>query len=783
MGRGRKVGSKRNNGTRVRSKDRSSDESDEDYNIGEEGERDESDEYCSLNGDESEEDLGDYEEEEEEEEEDYEEEEEEEIKVKRVAKPKPRKSFSRRKVSGAKKPRTKQSFSYKQGDDDDYEDDDDDEEFAPDESDCVDDEDDLLLLKENKKVGRPHLWEKVTARGQKTKNNSRVLKKPITKKPRKKRRLARKTSSGNYVELAVKSVIVEEKSKKISGQRRRRFMVDSDSDFVSSGSSDYEYTISEEEREQVREASKFSKGLTTSLRSSSSSKRLQEEEEAPSKRRKRPDRKGKEKAKESKTEIGKQVCGICLSEQGKRTVRGTLNCCTHYFCFTCIIEWSKVESRCPLCKQRFVTISKPAKSNMGFDLRTVVLQVPERDQVYQPSEEELRGYLDPYESVMCTECHQGGDDALMLLCDICDSPAHTYCVGLGREVPEGNWYCEGCRPTAFGSSNPEGLNSTSDQRASNNFSGISSPVHNVGEGIDLNSMYVPETPLTQESGRLVGDNVVASPASISWASTVMERRRIQRQIHHLLSNRVSHSSGRSTGVPARSSGIRLFGSQIGQGRELPSELAVTPERVVPNFAFSEERLQDNATALVRSGDLFSSRPSNSRGGQDPTSTSGGGTLQSGLAGISMAFNSRVPYEPLHPCSSSSSSRTSLAPDTNASPYACREVSHFNVEKRQVQQMVRGHLKSLSRDVELGYGAFKDVARSSTHTILAACGLEHRESEAYPVQAPPICNHVDNIAGGPKSLMKACCSSCFDVFVKDIVRKMINTRVSPLETRD
>lgn len=33
----------------------------------------------------------------------------------------------------------------------------------------------------------------------------------------------------------------------------------------------------------------------------------------------------------------------------------------------------------------------------------------------------------------------------MLLCDICDSSAHTYCVGLGREVPEGNWYCGGCR--------------------------------------------------------------------------------------------------------------------------------------------------------------------------------------------------------------------------------------------------------------------------------------------------------------------------------------------------
>lgn len=66
-------------------------------------------------------------------------------------------------------------------------------------------------------------------------------------------------------------------------------------------------------------------------------------------------------------------------------------------------------------------------------------------QVYQPTEEEIRRWLDPYENVVCIECNQGGDDSLMLLCDICDSSAHTYCVGLGREVPEGNWYCGGCR--------------------------------------------------------------------------------------------------------------------------------------------------------------------------------------------------------------------------------------------------------------------------------------------------------------------------------------------------
>ena len=66
-------------------------------------------------------------------------------------------------------------------------------------------------------------------------------------------------------------------------------------------------------------------------------------------------------------------------------------------------------------------------------------------QVYQPSKEELRSYQDPYENV-CFECHKSGDDELMLLCDLYDSSAHTYCVRLEREVLEGNWCCGGCRP-------------------------------------------------------------------------------------------------------------------------------------------------------------------------------------------------------------------------------------------------------------------------------------------------------------------------------------------------
>nr|GLL37353.1 uncharacterized protein LOC109182035 [Ipomoea trifida] len=449
--------------------------------------------------------------------------------------------------------------------DDDDDDDDDDREFTPDEIDGVgDDEDELPMTRRKKKLCKPQLRKgngkgmqrkrisevsrKKTRKKNSRKKISKISKKTTGKKRRKKRRVKRKARFDDGDGESMNINTMEKKTRKNIGvgRRKRRIIIDSDSDFVTSESSDLEYTISEEEREQVREASKFCRGLTASWRRPAFLKNSPEEK-TQRLQKKRSLRKDKEKVEEVKTESGKQICGICLSEEGKKTIRGTLNCCSHYFCFACIMEWSKVESRCPLCKQRFVTISKPAKSSAGFDLRPVVIQVLERDQVYEPSEEELRGYLDPYENVICTECQQGGDDALMLLCDICDSPSHTYCVGLGHEVPEGNWYCEGCRSSSPGFQNPQNSNRTSESRTVNNFSVRLPPIANMRDTFDLNEIYVPDTPLAQEvhctpSPR---DSQAASPASGSVASTVSDRRRIHRRINQFLSNRTRQVDSRT----------------------------------------------------------------------------------------------------------------------------------------------------------------------------------------------------------------------------------------------
>lgn len=68
-------------------------------------------------------------------------------------------------------------------------------------------------------------------------------------------------------------------------------------------------------------------------------------------------------------------------------------------------------------------------------------------QVYHPLGNESVLLSDPYADVNCSICHGSQNEELLLLCDLCDSAAHTYCVGLGATVPEGDWYCPDCTIT------------------------------------------------------------------------------------------------------------------------------------------------------------------------------------------------------------------------------------------------------------------------------------------------------------------------------------------------
>ncbi|KAL5064925.1 hypothetical protein RYX36_026662 [Vicia faba] len=134
-------------------------------------------------------------------------------------------------------------------------------------------------------------------------------------------------------------------------------------------------------------------------------------------------------------------CGICYVERGV-SIPGEINSCNHYFCFVCIMEWAKHESRCPICRQRFSNVRRLPKLGVFSSSRDV--KVPLRDQVCHPRGNRTSGPVDSNAELKCCICHVVKDENLIIICDLCDMASHTYCVGLGYTAPEGDWFCHDC---------------------------------------------------------------------------------------------------------------------------------------------------------------------------------------------------------------------------------------------------------------------------------------------------------------------------------------------------
>ena len=154
------------------------------------------------------------------------------------------------------------------------------------------------------------------------------------------------------------------------------------------------------------------------------------------------------------------VCAICLSVPNRR---GRIESCSHLFCFQCVFDWSRVETKCPMCKRRFYWIEKegerkgddendddgasntaPTKeSNKNNNQREKPLYCPLKNQNGNQEDEDQDDDVDPAEHIVCTVCQSGDDERNLLLCDGCDEGYHVSCVGLQR-VPRGRWHCPSC---------------------------------------------------------------------------------------------------------------------------------------------------------------------------------------------------------------------------------------------------------------------------------------------------------------------------------------------------
>lgn len=81
----------------------------------------------------------------------------------------------------------------------------------------------------------------------------------------------------------------------------------------------------------------------------------------------------------------------------------------------------------------------------------------------------------------------------------------------------------------------------------------------------------------------------------------------------------------------------------------------------------------------------------------------------------------------------------------------------------------------------GYATFKEIARLATHTILAACGLEHKEK--YGLYSLPsfVCSHLD-LSETKSNMVPESCQECFYSFVKNVVDSIMLEKVDCTKLR-
>ncbi|KAL6986424.1 hypothetical protein U1Q18_019786 [Sarracenia purpurea var. burkii] len=150
-------------------------------------------------------------------------------------------------------------------------------------------------------------------------------------------------------------------------------------------------------------------------------------------------------------------CGICMDLV---IDRGVLDCCQHWFCFTCIDNWATITNLCPLCQNEFQLITcVPVYDTIGSNKADEDAFSREDDWCIEGKTNTLSfpSYYIDENAVICL----GGDGCKVqsgsvtieedsnldtsIACDSCDTWYHAFCVGFDAEgTCENSWLCPRC---------------------------------------------------------------------------------------------------------------------------------------------------------------------------------------------------------------------------------------------------------------------------------------------------------------------------------------------------
>uniref|UniRef100_A0A0R0JPU7 Zinc finger PHD-type domain-containing protein n=2 Tax=Glycine max TaxID=3847 RepID=A0A0R0JPU7_SOYBN len=374
-------------------------------------------------------------------------------------------------------------------------------------------------------------------------------------------------------------------------------------------------------------------------------------------------------AEENKEEV--VCCGICYAERGV-SITGEIDCCSHHFCF-----------------------------------------------VYHPHGNMATGPADSYTETKCGVCHAGTDEHLLLLCDLCDTASHTYCVGLGYTVSDGDWFCHDSEPSVtiniFDIVRETGSRVVNRPRASPLQQNLSSPVIPLPDRLSYLSRLKGKGPVTgvcnmQRNVKVFRENWNALRSgsfqfrcnSFQPGSTVSQKQDSSSLSHHKLDGLHSMAS------------TSLQQSTVQGG---PSNKMLN-ERVFKD-ADKAWKMMDRAKRIQR---LI----------------------------IEQAAFYRENTKMEKQCDYSSLNQN------------LENRSTLNLEEKKQSRVTC-------------VDTFKVVARQATHTILATCSSDQQKSSTS--SSSSVCSHADNTPQFQKStLMPNCCRQCFYDFVNNVVNSTILEKV-------
>lgn len=139
--------------------------------------------------------------------------------------------------------------------------------------------------------------------------------------------------------------------------------------------------------------------------------------------------------------------------------------CGHILHDSCLKAWSGKANSCPICRQAFHLVQVYDKvggklpittPNYNFFYKlTYVSQTGTLLTTYKVEDKKQVAEFDPLawldenpeeeeeQARPCPICNTSENEDILLLCEGCDTPYHTHCIGLD-DVPDGSWFCMEC---------------------------------------------------------------------------------------------------------------------------------------------------------------------------------------------------------------------------------------------------------------------------------------------------------------------------------------------------